>query len=233
MPRRKTEFINDEIYHITLRGVDGRQIFMNDEDYWRGIFGLYEFNTIKAITIREQREKRKKFKLSRGRDSGKAEQEDKRIKLIEIISFVFMPNHIHLLLRQTMSNGIALFVQKFGGGYAMYFNTKYKRKGALFQGRFDAKIISGDEYLKSAFVYIHVNPISLIEPGWKEKGIANPIKANDFLKTYRWSSYLDYLGKKNFPSVTSREFLINIFGGAGMIEEFVSAWIGYKNKIRN
>jgi putative transposase len=33
----------------------------------------------------------------------------------------------------------------------------------------------------------------------------------EFLENYRWSSYLDYIGKKNFPSVTQREFLNEFF----------------------
>lgn len=62
MSIRKEEFINNEIYHITSRGVDKRNIFMEENDYWRGIFSSYEFNNVASVTIRRQREKRKKFK---------------------------------------------------------------------------------------------------------------------------------------------------------------------------
>ncbi|MEK9130303.1 MAG: hypothetical protein AAB526_02805 [Patescibacteria group bacterium] len=34
-----------------------------------------------------------------------------------------------------------------------------------------------------------------------------------FLEKYRWSSFLDYIGKKNFPSVTSRELFLDFFEG--------------------
>jgi putative transposase len=230
MPRRKVEFINGEIYHVIMRGVDRRQIFMDDEDRWRGIFGLYEFNNANSVTIREQREKRKQLKesikqFSRDRDSGKLprvpvsgenreifnSESDPRKRLVDIFAFVFMQNHIHLLLRQRTHNGLSLFARKFGVGYAMYFNSKYERKGALFQGRFEAKIIGDDEYLKTIFLYIHTNPVSIINPGWKETGIKNVKEAIDFLEKYRWSSYLDYLSKNNFPSVSCRDFLSRIF----------------------
>lgn len=232
MPKRDIEFVNGEIYHITMRGVDGRLIFMNDEDRWRGIFSLYEFNTESGVTIRQQREKRKRFKesIKARRLPESAEQPDRRKKLVEILSFELMPNHIHLLVLQSKPNGVTEFVKKFNLGYAKYFNAKYKRIGALFQGRFQAKFIDGDEYLKTAFVYIHTNPISIIEPGWKEKGIKNPKKAKRFLEEYRWSSYLDYIGKKNFPSITSREFMLKLFGDEGEIKKFVDAWIEYKQK---
>lgn len=136
-----------------------------------------------------------------------------------------MPNHIHLLLRQLRDGGIKDFMLKFGTGYAMYFNTRYERKGALFQGRFSARNISGDEYLKNVFVYLHVNPLSIIEPRWKEKGIKNPGAAIKFLEEYRWSSYPDYLDKKNFPSITDRDFMLKVFDGHDNIKKFVEAWI--------
>ena len=139
------------------------------------------------------------------------------------MAFVFMPNHIHLLLRQLKPNGISIFMQKFGSGYASYFNKKYQRIGHLFQGKFKESHIMGDEYLRTVVTYIHMNPASIIEPGWKEAGIKKPLKMIEFLEKYRWSSYLDYIGKKNFPSVTERDFAQNVFGSSQKIKEFVDA----------
>ena len=245
MPIRKEEFITSEIYHITSRGVDGRQIFMDDEDRWRGIFSLYEFNNSIPVTIRRQREKRNKFKimLKSRRFPTPAElskQIDDRKLLVEILAFVFMPNHIHLLLRQLEPDGISFFMQKIGSGYTNFFNSKYERKGHLFQGSFNAKTINDNEYLKTVFVYIHTNPISLIDPNWKDKGIKNPDGAIKFLEEYRWSSYLDYLEKKNFPSVTERDFGLKIFAGvdcdysykgSAAMKQFTESWVALKHQI--
>ena len=145
------------------------------------------------------------------------------------MAFAFMPNHIHLLLRQLIPNGISTFIHKFGTGRVMHFNARHERKGTLFQGRFGAEIIDSDEYLRTVFVYIHTNPISLIEPGWKDKGIVSAEKVKNFLEEYRWSSYSDYLGKNNLPSITERDFTLKSFGGSGKIKEFVDAWIDHKN----
>ncbi|UMX48213.1 MAG: transposase [Candidatus Nealsonbacteria bacterium DGGOD1a] len=218
-----------------MRGVEGREIFVCDDDRWRGIFSLYEFNNLIPVTIRRQREKREQFKEKVRRRLAPAEltvatQQDQRDKLVEILAFVFMPNHIHLLLRQLKFNGVSFFMQKFGSGYANFFNKKYQRKGHLFQSKFRESHIDGDEYLKTVLTYIHTNPISIIEPGWKEAGIRNPSKVIEFLEEYRWSSYLDYLEKKNFPSVTERDFIQNIFGSFQNIKEFVDARI-YSSRI--
>jgi putative transposase len=144
-----------------------------------------------------------------------------------------MPNHIHLLVRQLKDGGITQFMRKFGTGYATYFNKKYNRKGHLFQGRFRAVHIKDNEQLKTVFVYIHANPISLIEPKWKEKGIKNSQKVIKFLENYKWSSYSDYLGKKNFPSLTQRNFLLKVMGGGEGCREFVKGWIEYKKELKN
>lgn len=247
MPSRKIEFVNGEIYHITIRGVDGREIFIDDEDRWRGIFGLYEFNREESVTIRQQREKREKLKKElksrRGPASAEIEaklKDDFRTRLVDILAFVFMPNHLHLILRQINQGSITAFIQKFNTGYAMYFNSRHTRKGTLFQGRFNARHIDGDEYLKTAFVYVHTNPIAIIEPNWKDGNIKNPRSAIKFLEKYRWSSYLDYIGKNNFPSVTQRDFGLKIFAeeeinysqkGIAEIQKYTKGWIMAKSNL--
>lgn len=141
-----------------------------------------------------------------------------------------MPNHIHLLLKQLKDKGISKFIQKFGG-YTRYFNRKYERTGHLFQGRFKEVHIANDDQLRTVFVYIHTNPVALIFPGWKEKGITSVNKAAKFIENYRWSSYADYLGKKNFPSVTSREFLQDIMGNPKECRDFVNDWLKFKQEL--
>jgi hypothetical protein len=61
MSIKRPQLVDDEIYHIVLRGVGDSEIFRNKDDYWRAIFSLYEFNTTKPVEIRIQREKRKKY----------------------------------------------------------------------------------------------------------------------------------------------------------------------------
>lgn len=236
MPYRKEQFINDGFYHIILRALDDNLIFKNKDDYYRGIFSIYEFNNVKPTTIQKRREERARFKkicrLGGGRASTNASFVDVRDKLVSVLTFCFMPNHIHLLLRQIKENGITKFMSKIGTGYAGYFNRKYNRKGYVFQNRFLDVPIKNDEQLKTVFVYTHTNPTSLVEPGWKEKGIENPKKVIEFLEKYKWSSYSDYINKINFPSVTEREFLSEIMGGEQGCKDFVEDWIKYKKGIR-
>ena len=239
MPYRRQQFLNGEIYHIIIRGIDDNLIFKDADDYYRGIFSIYEFNNAKAVEIYKRRREiqtiKKIFREQAG--GGRASLvsiniPDNREKLVEVLVFSLMPNHIHLLLRQLKDEGITQFMSKVGTGFGGYFNRKYDRKGYVFQNRFVAVHIKTNEQLKTVFVYIHTNGISLIEPKWKEIGIKNPEKVIEFLENYKWSSYPDYIGKKNFHSVTERDFMLKVMGGEQGCRDFVEAWIRHKGEIK-
>jgi len=239
MPHIKRQFENGEIYHITVRRIGNELLFGDEHDFFRGIYGIYEFNNGKHVSIRERRLERARFKKSiigLPFDTSLTEL-DKRDKLVEILAFALMPNHIHLLVRQLVDNGISNYMQKMGSGYACWFKEKYEQKstGHFYQDRFNAVHIKDDGQLKTVLVYIFTNPVALIEPSWKERGVANVEKSIKFLENeYRWSSYLDCLGKKNFPSIIEKEkdFVLEILGGKEGCKEAVDQWIKYKGELR-
>ncbi|PIV65347.1 MAG: hypothetical protein COS09_00015 [Candidatus Nealsonbacteria bacterium CG01_land_8_20_14_3_00_12] len=250
MPRWPRQFVNGKIYHLVLRRIGNELLFGDVDDYYRGIFYIYECNTTKPIKIRERRKARAKFKealkknkvdtgLTRVNSKEKKVPEalvwkDSRDQIVEVLAFCLMPNHIHLLVRQLEDGGISKFVQKIASGYAAYFKNKYeiKLRGHFFQDRFNAVHIKTDDQLRVVFTYIHTNPVELIEPGWKEKGVENPKKIIKFLEGYKWSSYPDYLDKDNFPSVTERKFLLEVMDKEKGCRQWVESWIMYKKKIR-
>lgn len=101
-------------------------------------------------------------------------------------------------------------MKKLGSGYANYFNLKNRRVGSLFQGRFKAVLINQEEHFRYLPIYIHLNPLDLVRPEWREGKIKNYSEAIEFLKSYRWSSYLDYIGQPNFPNLIKPHFLLDI-----------------------
>ncbi|MBI2056046.1 MAG: transposase [Candidatus Sungbacteria bacterium] len=206
MPKRKEHFSDGEIYHICNRGVDKRLLFLDDQDYFRFIHNLYEFNDEKPATLFYYKQSAlKSYEI-------RSHSEPTRKPVVDLLTFTLMPNHYHLLLTQKKDNGITDFMRKLGVGYAMYFNQKYNRSGTLFQGAFKAiRVIKESHFLHLPF-YIHANPLDLKFPEWREQKIRNYKAAMKFLENYRWSSFPDYIGKMNFPSVTNKEFLLNFFG---------------------
>jgi len=200
----KPQFTENHVYHVYNRGVEKRNVFLNHRDYLRMIHDLYEFNdeapvlnigyflNSKSIEVEPQYLKKEK----------------KRKLLVEILAFTLMPNHFHLILQQKKEGGIVKFMQKLGTGYTMYFNKKYKRVGGLFQGRYKAVLLENDAHFVYLPFYIHANPLKLY------RGSTSIDRMVDFLKDYRWSSFSDYVGIKNFPSIISRKFLLEFFGSS-------------------
>lgn len=233
MPRRKEQFITDEIYHIVSRALDNNLIFKDVDDYFRGIFSIYEFNNANSVEIWRRRrdrmsEKKKEILWELGAPT--ISKEDDRDRFVDVLLFCFMPNHIHLLAKQVKDGGISSFMQKIGGGYGGYFNRKYQRKGHVFQNEFKSVHIENDNQFMATVSYIFTNPIALIEPGWKELGIRTHSTKEiiKFLEDYKWSSYQDCIDIKNFPSVTQRDFLLETMGGVDGLKEVVKDWINHK-----
>lgn len=234
MTSKQPQFVNGEIYHIFNRGVEKRNIFQQVSDYFRFIFCLYECNDKSVVIMRERIKKRKAarkhigvtYVFSRGKSG-------KRVPLVEVLVFCLMPNHYHLVLRQLTDRGISLFMKKLGDAYVGYFNRKYQRvgMGSLFQGPFKAVHIKTNDQLINVVCYIFTNPVELLEKTWKEIGIKGPKKVIKYLESYRWFSYLDCIGKQNFPSVTQRDFLLKVFNGSDNVKKFVEGWIFYKAQL--
>src|SRR3989338_7919325 len=182
---RTFSFAPGEFYHIYNRGTDKRIIFMSRSDRDRFLVLLYLANQSGPVDLKLQ-----------GSTLLEITEERTGDPLVEIVAYCLMPNHFHLLIREVEEGGISKFMQKVTTGYTMYFNKRHDRSGSLFQGRFKATHIADDRYLRYLISYIHLNPVKLIEPKWKETGIADKVRAEQYLETYAPSSYLDYLDKK-------------------------------------
>lgn len=226
---RKTPLVNDNYYHIYNRGVDKRQIFMADEDRQRFLHDLWEFNDKNDVSPFIRRLPKSSMPVGYPTPNSKVTPKI-REQLVEIVCFCLMPNHFHLLVKQIKDDGISLYMKKLGTGYSCYFNNKYERSGALFQGRFKSKHIDNDAYLTHLTKYIHLNPVDLIEPEWKEKGLANPLAAKDFLKNYSWSSFKDYVGIKNYPSLIKKDLIMQMIGGEAAYKKFSTNQITSDNE---
>jgi len=214
----KRKFIVNEFYHIFNRGVDKRKIFLDKSDHLRFIHDFYEFND-RNPALQFSRLSEKNHVGSR--TSNITSNIKPREPIAKLHVFALMPNHYHSLVEQLEEKGITLFMRKLHTGYTNAFNLKRERSGHLFQGSFKAVRVIGNIQLAYLVCYIHSNPLNIWKPNWKEKKLTNfEIKnALRFLEGYRWSSHLDYLGIRNFPSLINKKFLLEFFGGSRTIRE--------------
>jgi len=175
-----------EFYHVYNRGTDKRVIFKNVNDHKRFTVLLYLCNSTRALSVADE--------MRSGIHYDDLFQLDRERRLVNIGAYCLMPNHFHILLQEIDEGGLSQFMKKLGTSYSMYFNNKYNRTGGLFEGRYKARHAWGDTYLRYLFSYIHLNPVKIIDPTWKETGIANKTKAKKYLDSFLFSSYLDYKG---------------------------------------
>jgi REP-associated tyrosine transposase len=122
---------------------------------------------------------------------------------IDLIAFCLMPNHYHLLVKVNENGAIEMAMQKISTGFTRAINKSYGRTGHLFGGRYKNKLIPNDEYLVHLVRYIHLNPVRARLVGK--------------MKDWKYSSYMDYLGKRNL-NILDKAFLLNYFNS---LESFI------------
>ncbi|KKR18265.1 MAG: putative transposase [candidate division CPR2 bacterium GW2011_GWC1_41_48] len=163
-------FEQNGAYHIFNRGVEKRDIFLDDKDYKVFLYILKMYLLKKEDAEKGSNPFLEGSTLQKGRFYGE----------VELLCFCLMPNHFHLLVRQTGDEGLSEFMRGLLTNYVMYFNKRHDRVGSLFQGTYKAAPVLADEYLLHVSRYIHLNPKDL------------DLKAS----SYDYSSLHDYLGKR-------------------------------------
>lgn len=227
MSIRKIPLIGGEYYHIYNRGNSKQKIFLDDHDRERFLKLLYLCNSEHNVNFRKQ--------IIRAQiDAWDFERGESRIN---IGAWVLMSNHFHLYLtinakvRLWQNGAISIFMHKVLTAYSKYFNAKYQRTGSLFEGKFKSVHINKDNQAKYLFSYIHLNPLKLIDPKWKEKGIKNKRKAVNFLDSYKWSSYLDYLEIiRPENKIINRIDFLSYFGTKRDFQKEIFDWVKIREK---
>ena len=154
---RKYPLVENEYYHIYNRGGDKRNIFSSDKDFCRFLLSMNLLND-------EQDGLMIKWRDFQKNNPGRAVLSDfltsdvrKRKPLVEINAFSLLSNHYHFITKQKLDRGIERFMQKLGNSYTKYFNEKYDRNGALFQGKFKSTRIASTGQLLRMSVYVNCN----------------------------------------------------------------------------
>jgi len=194
---------------------------MDKQDHLRFIHDLYEFNNQERVESTYL----KFHNYSTDNNIDLKPDKEPRKLLVDILAFCLMPNHYHLLLSPRGEGSIPQFMHKVNMGYSKYFNQKHERVGTLFQGPYKHISVTNEIHFLHLPFYVHFNPLDLSYPEWRENKISNPKKALEFLKSYRWSSHLDYLGIKNFPSVLNMKPLMEIFGNNKDYQKLVENYL--------
>ncbi len=110
-----------------------------------------------------------------------------RTAAVVLYAYVLMDNHIHLLCSTPRGN-LSRFMQRLLTAYALYARYKHRRPGHQFQGRFKAKLVQDDVYLRAVSRYIHLNPVKIA--ACRKLDRRQRLRR---LEAYPWSSYPGYV----------------------------------------
>lgn len=122
--------------------------------------------------------------------------EFRKIYPIDVVSYCWMPNHFHLMVRSSTQTAVSQLIGRLCNSHTRYINVKYALVGSVFQGRFKSKKVDRDEYFVHLSRYIHLNPTELSSHRQNETK-----NLHDYATAYPWSSYREYL--------TGRYYLVN------------------------
>jgi len=213
--QRKEPLINNQIYHIYNRSIAGYKIFNMEPEYLRMVkmiryyhvkdvpFKFSEYIRLKEV----ERNGFTKHFLGTFRD---------KEKHIQIICYCLMPTHLHLVLKQLKKNGISIFTGNLLNSYSKYFNTKHRRKGPLWEGKFNNVLVETDEQLIHLTRYIHLNPVT-------EEIVKKP-------EFWAYSSYNEYLlNITNDEGICEYENVLDI--SSTYYKKFVNDHVSYQRDL--
>jgi len=110
-----------------------------------------------------------------------------------VYGFVLMDNHYHIII-QTMDRKLQEIMHQINNKYSKYYNSKYKRIGHVFQGRYKAILVQDERYLVELLRYVHQNPV--------EAHICKTVEE------YKWSSDIFY--RKNLNGFISTNVILDM-----------------------
>lgn len=173
MPIRRVPLIKGEIYHIYSKSISDFTIFKAERDYEKMLDALmfYSIDTPPGKLSLFKKGRTGLLKLFHDQSSD---------RLIDIIAYCLMPTHFHLVLKEIRDRGITELMTTALKSYSHYFNTKYVRKGPLWESQFKNVLVKDDEQLLHLTRYIHLNPVTAF--------LVNNSR------DWKYSSYNEYLG---------------------------------------
>ena len=198
-----------EYYHVFNRGVHKQAIFDNDQDRFRFLFLITHLQSPIIFTDIGEAVKNLKKSLRQHSVLTSINQKIVQERTVELASFILMPNHFHLIIKEEKTGGISTFMQRLQNSYTKYFNIKNEVSGHLFQGPYRIVHIKDNEQLLYTSAYIHRNCREL--KGWGDRE-----------GEYPWSSYCDYIKQNRWKKLLSNDAILGQFNSPQEYREWVA-----------
>ena len=215
MPGREISLVTNQIYHVLNRGISLQPTFITKRNFQRALEVMrYYQNEKQPLRYSQFLSLSNERRMQILEDLAREKQ-----YLVEIIAYCLMPNHFHFILNQLIDNGISKFLSNFTNSYTRYFNTKNKRSGPLFQGKFKAVMVESDEQLLHLSRYIHLNPYS-----------SHLIRNATEIEVYPYSSFREYIGREE-TNFCNKKPVLDSFKDINSYKKFVLNQADYQKKL--
>ena len=139
---------------------------------------------------------------------------------VRVYAYALMGNHFHLLVG-TPEGNLSAGMHWLEDSYAIWRNRKYDRSGHVYEGRYKAILVEGQEWGLELSVYLHLNCVVTVEMGlgkrrrrMEQKGWARPPSKEEVerrlgkIREYPWSSYRAYGGYGATPNWLNTRVLL-------------------------
>jgi len=114
---------------------------------------------------------------------------------VKLYSWCLMDNHVHFIIEPGTLIGVSKLFSHLNNRYVFYFNSKYQRKGRLFESRYFSCLLSEDHFYE-AIRYVELNPLRA--------------KLENTIGAYQWSSAKERLNLRSRYYLSSLPNFMNI-----------------------
>ena len=114
---------------------------------------------------------------------------------VKLYSWCLMDNHVHFIIEPGTLIGVSKLFSHLNNRYVFYFNSKYQRKGRLFESRYFSCLL-GEDHFYEAIRYVELNPLRA--------------KLENTIGGYQWSSAKERLKLRNRYYLSSLPNFMNI-----------------------
>jgi hypothetical protein len=172
-------------YFYIYREVFPDAIFVDNQDYQVFIEFLKNY-----LTQADSQGTTKTFTI-RGRTfQGTPRQPTNFFNQVELLAYKLEPNRFDLLIKQVIPGSLKKFVRAISTRYAIYFNKRYHRSGALFKDPYKSQQIK--------------NPLSLPH---LTRNLHSNFSDKEGVAAHHYSSYPEYLGHRETVWINLQDVL--------------------------
>lgn len=126
---------------------------------------------------------------------------------VAVHAWVFMTNHVHLLVTPSTDDGVSRLMRHIGRHYVQPFNFKHARTGPLFEGRFKSTLVQNADYLLQCIRYIELNPVRAGMTNDPGNYIWSSYRSHAFGKRVKlWTPHEEYLLLGNTESERTAQY---------------------------